>query len=120
MFPVVSVAARLKGSVRAQTMHGPETTGHWSKRKGTIVAPYRHLVPGKRYTVAETFLDAQRHVHRPGECWSFLGHTSVGAAESIILFVSFDGQREWAIPIEYSSADSLQNFIAEASEQNAL
>jgi len=73
----------------------------WLKSESVIRENYEHLRPKGRYTTTVAYVDASRHVHREGESWTFLGYTSVGAAESIVLFVSADDRHVFGIPIEY-------------------
>jgi hypothetical protein len=39
-----------------------------------------HLVPGERYRVTKTFLDAAQTVHPAGEVWTFEGYLPNGFA----------------------------------------
>ena len=39
-----------------------------------IKTPLQGLIPGKRYRVTKSFLDARKAVHPKGETWIFVGH----------------------------------------------
>jgi hypothetical protein len=88
-------------------MIGPKPKGHYTNSKATLRKDFLSLVRGKRYRVANTFLDNDKQVHRAGESWMFLDYTVSGPGEIVAFFVSFDGNQEWCIPMHIDSPDEL-------------
>ena len=74
-------------------MVGPKPRGFWTN----TVPPtgYRHLVPGRRYTVALPFTDFDGGEHPAGETWWFCGWNYSAHDSGLSLFVSLDGEQEW-------------------------
>jgi Domain of unknown function (DUF3601) len=86
----------------SSAMHGPENLGHWSNATGPNCGPaHQHLVAGSRYRVAHEFRDFDGQLHPVGEHWQFLGFSFLPYDDGLSLFVSFDGTREWHIPMQW-------------------
>ena len=47
------------------------------------------LVPAERYRVVQEFQDYDRHVHRPGEEWYFLGYDFLAYDSGYTLYIAF-------------------------------
>jgi hypothetical protein len=80
-------------------MHGPEPKGHWTGSG----APrgFAHLKPGNRFTVVTEFTDYDGARHSLGETWTFLSHSFLPYDDGMSFFVSFDGEREWHIRLQW-------------------
>lgn len=98
-------------------MHGPSPKGHWTTAVGE--RPYRHLVPGRKYRVAQAFVDYDDVAHPEGETWWFLGHNHSAYHDGLSLFVSLDGEHEWHIRLSTHPADmspalsAFETFVVE-------
>jgi len=78
-------------------LYGPSPKGHWTRH---AAGEYQHLRVGRRYRVAEAFVDFDRVTHPIGETWTFLGHAYLPYDDGLSLFVSLDGEREWHIRMQ--------------------
>jgi hypothetical protein len=80
---------------------GPFATGKYT---GTVLPGKKknwgHLEPGSRYRVVRDFTDYDQDPHPAGEVWLFLGYSYHPMDAGLSLFVSFDGEREWLIPLQ--------------------
>ncbi len=100
-------------------MYGPKPAGFWTGHAST--EPYRCLIPGKQYVVKVSFDDFDEHTHVPDETWTFLGWSYLPYDNGLSLFVSFDGENEWVIPLscrpedQGAVNDSLDTYLQEIS-----
>lgn len=83
-------------------MIGPMPSGTYTSttapNEGTS---WEHLEKGKTYRVAIEFTDTDRDIHPEGEEWTFLGYSHNRFDDALSLFVTFDGNQEWHIPLQY-------------------
>lgn len=89
--------------------------------KGAIREPYQdYLVPGRKYRVKQTFLDAKKSVHRAGEAWTYLAYLPSGFGEATAIFATDDGGAECNFAIDWNSSEqnlgleNLREYIEEA------
>ena len=87
-------------------MYGPRPRGSWT----SLSAPncgrnYDFLVAGARYRVIKEFADNDGQVHSVGDEWTFLGYSYQRHDEGLSLFVSYDGEQEWHIPMQLSAKE---------------
>lgn len=102
-------------------MYGPEKPGFWSGIEAANCGPkYRFLMAGKRYRVIKEFEDYDRHVHPQGEEWLFLGYSFLPYDDGLSWFVSFDGVREWHIPMQWRDEEQGRTIDALESHLQAL
>jgi membrane protein implicated in regulation of membrane protease activity len=101
-------------------MPASTTVEEWRKSKGIIEEDYSHLRLGHTYKTVESYVDANRRVRREGEAWTFVGYTSIGAAESVVLFVSPDGRHVESIPIEFDEIKRVLPCFAPAAPSGAI
>lgn len=80
-------------------MYGPQPQGHWTG--ASTGKAFQHLFPGTRYEVATAFIDYDGVQHPVGEAWTYLGHSFLPHDDGLSLFVSFDGQSEWHIRLQW-------------------
>ena len=109
-----------------EKMYGPQPKGFWSSREApNCGASHQFLFAGRRYRVIGEFYDHDRHVHPAGEEWLFLGYSFLPYDDGMSFFVSFDGEQEWHIPMQWREEeqgpilDSLGSYVAEVSSPQA-
>jgi hypothetical protein len=85
---------------------------------------HQFLRPSKRYRVIKTFKDYDGDIHSKGEEWTFLGYSFLPYDDGLSWFVSFDGKREWRIPMRWNELsqgaiiDSLSEYICLIQTRN--
>ena len=100
-------------------MHGPFQKGHFAGQLEERRKSFKHLAAGRRYRVVQAFRDYDRGLHIGGETWIFLGYSFLPYDDGLSLFVSLDGDREWAIRMQWRPEEqeeiinSLADFISE-------
>ncbi len=77
---------------------------------------YRHLVAGKRYRVARTFIDYDNITRTEGEVWTFVGASFLAYESGLSLFFNINAKlvqvRLQAIPEEQLSiTDNLEAYL---------
>jgi hypothetical protein len=99
-------------------MYGPQPLGYWTSAKAQNCGDtHQHLTAGEQYRVAREFADYNGHLHPVGETWRFVGFSFLPYDDGLSLFVSFDGQREWHIPMQWrpeaqgSIIDNLADYV---------
>lgn len=71
-------------------------------QSGRIREPFHNcLVPGRTYRVKNTFLDAAKSVHRPGETFTYWSYLPNGFAEATYLYVTRGASTEEVLAIEW-------------------
>lgn len=77
------------------------------REKGIIREPFEGcLVPGKRYRVIKSFIDATKSLHSEGETWTYLGFCPNGFAESTYIYISTDNATELGFGIDWNSSEN--------------
>lgn len=66
-------------------MQGPLEQEHILSR---VAVGFRHLIPGRRYSVLQDFVDCDGDLHPVGERWTFLGCNELESGDGVSLFVS--------------------------------
>ena len=100
-------------------MTGPRARGHWTAA-GSLQPRHDVLTAGERYRVRRAFTDFDGDTHRPGEEWTFLGSSFLPYDDGLSLFVSFDGEQEWQIRMQWRPEaqgkvlDALSEYIEPA------
>lgn len=90
-------------------MYGPEAPGHWSGSSARNAGrSYRHLLAGKKYRVATSFIDYDGDAHHAGEAWTFLGFSFLPYEDGLSLFVSLDGCGEWLIRLQLRAEEQAE------------
>lgn len=81
---------------------GPKPIGSWSGHKAANCgASHDFLKAGKHYKIIKEFVDYDRHLHVVGEKWVFLGCSFLPYEDGMSFFVSFDGEQEWLIRLQW-------------------
>lgn len=71
-------------------------------RPATVpAAPFKHLVPGRRYHIIKPFKDYDRSRHEEGESWTYLGHSFLPYEDGLTLFISLDGNEQSTIRLQW-------------------
>ena len=87
-------------------MYGPYPKGYWTSHSAPNCGrAYDVLTAGTRYRVVREFADYDRQVHAVGEEWVFLGYSYQRHDEGLSLFVSYDGEQEWHIPMQLGASE---------------
>lgn len=77
------------------------------------------LVPGKRYRVIKSFLDATKKLHSEGEEWKYLGFCPNGFSESTYIYISTEESDDSAFAIDWNSSENnlgienVNNYVQE-------
>ena len=90
------------------------------KEKGIIRETFEGcLIPGKKYLVTKSFIDAAKSVHREGEVWTYLGFCPNGFSESTYIYISTDKNAETGFGIDWNSSknnlglENVRNYVQE-------
>ncbi len=90
-------------------MHGPQPAGFWSSHQAANCgSKHQFLIAGHQYSVVREFLDYDKHRHPAGEEWQFCGFCFLPYEDGMSFFVSFDGQQEWNIPLQWRAEEQGQ------------
>ena len=100
-------------------MFGPKPIGTWSGHKAPNCGPvHDFLQAGKLYNVIKEFSDYDHHTHAVGEQWGFLGYSFLPYDDGMSFFVSFDGNEEWHIRLQWRTEeqahvlDNLSDYVS--------
>lgn len=97
---------------------GPKPAGTWTGHKAANCGDnHNFLRAGERYEVIQEFTDYDQHLHAVGESWVFLGYSFLPYDDGMSFFVSFDGEQEWHIRLQWRPEeqgqllDNLEQYI---------
>jgi hypothetical protein len=81
---------------------GPKPAGTWTGHKAANCGDkHNFLRAGERYEVIQAFADYDQHLHAVGESWVLLGYSFLPYDDGMSFFVSFDGEQEWHIRLQW-------------------
>ncbi len=89
-------------------MGGPFPRGTYLRCPGPNLRLERCLTRGRRYRVAEPFVDADGDAHRTDEHWFFLGTKYSHYDDLLIVFVADNEWREWEIELLRGPSDQAE------------
>jgi hypothetical protein len=85
---------------------GPKQIGTWSDHVlSNSGSAHDFLQPREFYAVIKEFADHDRHMHAVGETWCFLGYSFLPYDDGMSFFVSFDGEAEWQIRLQWRAEE---------------
>ncbi|SRR5579871_660094 len=101
-------------------MKGPYPIGTCVPHQRADETPWEgpHAARGQRYRVVKAFIDADGDHHAIGEEWMFLYSTFSRFDEILTLFIRWDSNDEWGLPLSWdqpANADVIDNFSSYAA-----